>query len=485
MRGMAWRIEESLIRGEVDNRVRGQVTGRLWFVGREEPVVLELEGNAWRDVAGHVLRFTNPTPKAGKPGELDGLRSLQRGVVGDITASRKVKVPECSMDELMEFYKARKPFPWHWGNSLYLEWHGEFNGRVVIEAAHYTLDLDPEMAWTMTEEEEAAQREANGRAMTEFMERLAKGIDAQAAEDMAWNEETEKLFAEDAEEDEESDGAEGPGVEARYIDFGDEEVEGVTTREEARADEEAARMDLLLDRIHGRMEREGLGPEELDRVMEEERARLRKERGEPEPEPLTPEEEAERDAWIEEMNAIADEALADRQAGASRRPDADGEAAALEEGTGDDWDEEDHPLVEQCRDLSLRLREDLEEMGWLKDEDPREHSLREFADGVMIASGKLAGALSAREEWPPAALFAGGVLVRLKKARRHLVDAIAGAHDAGRLGLVDAKWLLFARLEVEGVLEETETLIREVREVLEREEGLRGPEGDGEGEMPF
>ena len=104
---MAWRIDELVIRGEVDNRVRGRVTGRLWFSGRDEPVVLELEGNAWRDVAGHVLRFTNPEPRPPRPGELDGLATEQRGVVGDITASRKVKVPECTMDELMDYYEAK------------------------------------------------------------------------------------------------------------------------------------------------------------------------------------------------------------------------------------------------------------------------------------------------------------------------------------------------------------------------------------------
>jgi hypothetical protein len=35
---MAWRIEQSVVRGEIDNRVRGRVTGRLWLAGRPEPV---------------------------------------------------------------------------------------------------------------------------------------------------------------------------------------------------------------------------------------------------------------------------------------------------------------------------------------------------------------------------------------------------------------------------------------------------------------
>lgn len=54
---MAWRVDAHLIHGEIDNRIPGRVTGRLWFVGRGEPVVMGLQGNAWRDVAGHVLRF--------------------------------------------------------------------------------------------------------------------------------------------------------------------------------------------------------------------------------------------------------------------------------------------------------------------------------------------------------------------------------------------------------------------------------------------
>ncbi|MSU22191.1 MAG: hypothetical protein EXS32_00005, partial [Opitutus sp.] len=95
---MAWRIHESVIRGEIDNRVRGRVTGRLWFVGREAPVEFDLAGNAWRDLAGRRLEFVNPDPQAG---HLAGLAAPQTGTIGDCTASRKVKVPEVSMEELM------------------------------------------------------------------------------------------------------------------------------------------------------------------------------------------------------------------------------------------------------------------------------------------------------------------------------------------------------------------------------------------------
>ena len=76
---------------------------------------------------------------------------------------------------------------------------------------------------------------------------------------------------------------------------------------EAAMDAEAARMDLLNNRIERRLSKEGT--DDWERIYEEESARLRRERGEPEPRPLTPGEEAAREEWIEEMNAAAAEAL--------------------------------------------------------------------------------------------------------------------------------------------------------------------------------
>ena len=48
---MAWRIQDSVIRGEIDNRTKGIVRGRLWLHGIVEPIVLELTGNAHADLA--------------------------------------------------------------------------------------------------------------------------------------------------------------------------------------------------------------------------------------------------------------------------------------------------------------------------------------------------------------------------------------------------------------------------------------------------
>jgi hypothetical protein len=420
---MAWRIDEALIRGEIDNRTRGVVRGTLWFAGRTEPVVLELTGNPWRDLAGCVLRFTNPAPNAAGAGKLEGFASRQVGSAGDITASRKVKVPECTMDELMEFFEAKKPFPWHWGNSLYLEWHSERNGRVVIESASYQLEIVGEPAWTMDEHEETKQREANGQAMEQFMGRLEDALGHEAEAEMPDD----------------------------YA--GDEDDDDVaTSKAEAEADAEQARMDVLLDRVSARLAREreaGLDPD-LETIMEEERARLRRERGEPEPAPLSPEEQAEQSAWVEEMNAAAEEALKDLEA--------------------DSWQEdEDHPLVARCSALTERILKETDQRGWLTEADLEEHPLREAVNGVVIAGAKLAGALnrSDDESWPPDPLFAGDILVSLKKARRHLRDALAGLADAAEQGLASPTWLAVVRAEVVKLVADVDELIAELRVLLE------------------
>ena len=88
---MAWRIDEAVTRGEIDNTVEGHTSGRIWLAGREEPLVLNLVGDCWRDLAGTRLRFENPSPQAVE--DSDALEVNQTGIVGDMTASRKNKVP--------------------------------------------------------------------------------------------------------------------------------------------------------------------------------------------------------------------------------------------------------------------------------------------------------------------------------------------------------------------------------------------------------
>ena len=169
---MAWRIDEVVICGEIDNRRRGRVTGRIWLAGHPEPVQLDLQGNCWRDLAGRCLQFTNPRPRLGSLASID---LFQTGVVGDITASRKVKVPDIPVDRLKEYELTGKPFPSHWGNALYLEWFSRHNGRVVIETATFALQMVGEPVWDLSLADERAQHEANGAAIKDFMQRLDPG----------------------------------------------------------------------------------------------------------------------------------------------------------------------------------------------------------------------------------------------------------------------------------------------------------------------
>jgi len=195
---MAWRIHDSVIRGEIDNRVKGIVRGRVWLTGLAEPITLELKGNACPDLAGCLLTFENPGEKFPLPTD-DHLASLQRGDIGDLTASRKVRVPDVPLEEFIRLRKARQPAPEHMANCLYLEWFSEANGRVVIESADYKLILSPP-AWTLTpvEDEQRARDAAAGFAG--FLQKLSDALEAQRhkpPEGKAWDEfDYEKLMRE-------------------------------------------------------------------------------------------------------------------------------------------------------------------------------------------------------------------------------------------------------------------------------------------------
>jgi hypothetical protein len=167
---MAWRIEKSVVRGEIDNTCKGRVTGMLWLAGQPEPIHLDLKGNCLTDLAGCRISFINPSPE---PGKTDSFAKKQIGVCGDLTASRKCKIPTIPIEQIKDW---NKPIPFKWGNTLYLEWYSEFNGRVVIEAWDWHLETSLP-AWRMAPEEEAAQREANVEALKRFMERLQASLE--------------------------------------------------------------------------------------------------------------------------------------------------------------------------------------------------------------------------------------------------------------------------------------------------------------------
>ncbi len=401
---MAWRIEEAVIRGEIDNRTRGRVTGRIWFSGRAEPVELDLAGNCWSDLAGRRLEFTNPDPQPRIP---EGLAARQTGAVGDITASRKVKVPEIPLDQIGEYYAAKKPWPWHWGNSLYLEWFSGSNGRVVIESAGYDLKIVGEAAWEMTPEEEESQRRANGKAMTGFMEQLAgAAADGEAHEDTEWNQKPQT---------------------------------------EEAAEQMQARSDLLSDRIQARLKREG-DKADYGKILDEEIERMRREHGEPEP---SPEQLARNVEWIEEMNQAAEEAL--------ENPDPELTAEL----------ESKHPLAERAFEFSGQIQDTADEEKWIPEDASQEHPAVELTSAVMIAAAKLAGALNG-QAWPPPIESCAGVIVRLKRARVYLDDALRATESCQEEKLITPQHLGPIVVELIDLAHDADELIAELRERLER-----------------
>ena len=178
---MALRLDKSIVRGEIDNTKAGVVRGRVWLVGRPEPLELTLQGNAWRDVAGTRLTFENPRPSA-ESGTVS-LLTEQTGVVGDITASRKVKHLLDDLDEPASETDddEKESPPWEWRNAIYIEWFSERNGRVVIETCEFDMRLS-EHAWTMDEAEDQAQRMANEHAMRDFMASIIQRSEAPPSE---------------------------------------------------------------------------------------------------------------------------------------------------------------------------------------------------------------------------------------------------------------------------------------------------------------
>jgi hypothetical protein len=176
---MAWRIHEHVLRGEIDNRTRGRVTGRIWLAGVSDPLDLDLAGDCHPDLAGCVLTFENPAPVpvTTRPPMLQ-----QRGTAGEITAARKVRVFDIPVAEAYPMLKRGEKVPEHTANGLYLEWFSERSGNVVIESTGYRLEIS-EPAWRFTAAEIAERERLAAEGDTSF----ALAVDADGREEK-WDE---------------------------------------------------------------------------------------------------------------------------------------------------------------------------------------------------------------------------------------------------------------------------------------------------------
>jgi hypothetical protein len=391
---MAFRIHDSVVRGEIDNRVKGIVRGKIWVEGRSEPVVLELTGNAHPDLAGCLLTFTNPKERLPHQ-HLDGLANLQRGSVGDMTASRKNRVFDIPLEEALEMIRRKEKPPEHMANTLYLEWFSERNGRVVIESSDYELQISaPE--WRMTREDEDEQALQAERGMQDFLGKLSQAI------------EEHQKGRKDPEE---------PWDEFDYEKFFKES--------DARTDKYGELLDKFghSEEAHEKIDRE-MGWSQDD---------------------MTEEEVAEEQRRIEELNAICEQALNEPE------PEPDPTREGIDWIRTEDGDLH-HPLQHRCFESSLGLRERLQNIG-LK--DCKDSDLEEFIFEFQTTGAKLAGALGciARGDYRPEGAF---TVAYLKRALDHLHKAQASLETVAPKKLLPTEFLAEARQELfeirEGIL---------------------------------
>ncbi len=397
---MAFRIHDSVVRGEIDNRQKGIVRGRIWVHERAEPVTLELKGNAQPDLAGCRLKFTNPLKRVPHPG-LDTLQPLQRGTIGDLTASRKVRVPAVPMEEFLNWPEAKGRPPERLANCLYLEWFSEANGRVVIESADYTLDISaPE--WRLTPEEEKQRAQAAEAGWSGFVGQLNEALEKQQRgqkdPEAEWDEhDYEKLMKEsDARTD-------------KYLEL--KEKYGDSDEAEAKI---AKEMGWIREDEEEDEEEERMSVEEMNRICDE-----AANAPEPEPDPLT-----EGKDWIRT---------------------ADGDLR--------------HPLQHRCFESAMKLWHECAELGLEKSGDD---DLHRFTFEFQTASVKLAGALEglAHGRDPREASF---TVAYLKRALDHLHKAQAGLEAVVPRNLLSEKLIADTRKELFEIREAILQLMDEFR----------------------
>ncbi len=328
---MAWRPDKCILRGEVDNTERGRVVGKLWMVDRAEPIILDLQGDAWPDLAGCKITFTNPTPKA-QP-QYASLAQDQFGQVGDITASNKRKsftVPEEEWTRAISEQRLNE-VPFVWKNSLYLEWYSTANGRVVIETCDYEISIS-ERQWETDEDEHQAQQMLNMQAMRDFLggviQRVESKDDGKSPDEMTEEEWEEALKQSD-----------------RLTDAAMEAFDKF--EHDPDSDEKEA---FVMGWDH--MLRDDGDEEDLD------------------------DEEEQDEPDIEEDDEF------------------DAEEHSLSEQEEFSFEIHHHPLQTQARDYGLAATEKLRSLGIDRDDDEPSLPPNRFAKNVYQIMGKLAGALN-------------------------------------------------------------------------------------------
>lgn len=429
---MAIRLEKAIIRGEITNTQRGRVSGRLWLLGHPEPVELSLVGNCLRDIAGCTLKFENPDPQPESQAAL--VSTDQTGFVGDMTASRKVRVPTVSDEELARLMENRQPVPSNVSNCLHLEWFSETNGRMVVESTGFTLEPGiPE--WSMTAREDVMQSRESQANFHAYLDSITGGpeMDDDDDDDEDEVEDDEDEF-DGGDEDEESDDdfgnrsgvQEGEAGESDDLETtlagggggGEEEEEPLNEfeweQELREADRRAEAYQEAFDRYRDHPQRERLIAEAMG---------------------WEPEEVEEfRDDWQDVTESLQ-----------PHNPDDLIESATL---LAEDEEGAHHPLSHRAMDFALRLQRDAKTRGLLEGDIARESPVLSVIVSIIALGGKLAAALDGTMHgYDPEPGF---VIAMLKRAQVPLNEAMHALSSIQMSGLSKdtRNWLTAARSEL-------------------------------------
>jgi len=389
---MAWRIHDSVIRGEIDNRLKGRVRGKLWLDGLDEPVKLDLAGNACPDLAGCLLKFKNPAktfPMRKKP----KFNPLQRGKIGNLSASQKVRVFTIPDEEAFAMIDRGEKPPERVANALYLEWFSEGNGRVVIESADFEMNISaPE--WRLTPAE-AKQRAKDAEAGWEmFSKQLNDALEKQKR------------------------GQKDPEAEWDEHDY-----EKFLKESDARTDKY-----MELQEKYG-------DSEEAEKKIAKEMGWDREDEDENEDERMS----------VEEMNRITEEALNEPP------PEPEPHREGIDWIRTKDGDIR-HPLQHRCFESAMKFWHQADKLGLKKSEDD---DLQEFIFEFQTTGAKLAGALNgiAQDRGFADPAF---IVACLKRALDHLHKSQAGLESVAPRKLLPKTMIAEARKELfeirEGIL---------------------------------
>ena len=406
---MSWRITDCVIRGEMDFRVKGVVTGKIWLRGHGEPLRLNLAGNPLGDLAGCLLTFANPRPQPSRHANLANLVSEQNGVVGDMTASFRIQIFDVPFEKIIELGRAEKEIPVRQANAMHLEWFSDRNGRIVIETPEFQIGLSAPPLWRLSGDEDDAQYEANAEAFRNFLE----------GDERAW-------IGPD-----EDDGE--PPPDAEYDEFKWEKML-------KESDEKSDRLGAVMQKYDGHPDSERLVAGEMKWT------------------------------WVEDELDAEERGLYDDDDEASDGSEMAFDAEDFDElqpnplTEGKDWIRDadgdiQHPLASRSFKLGMRMWRYADEFNLLTDEKDR--TVHEMVMNAQTCSAKLAGSLNelAYDFEPEPGL----VVASLKRALNHLHVALRASDVVKAGGKIDTAQLEQWRAELFAIREEILRLMGEHR----------------------